>query len=144
MGFGHNRAIEPESCAARAGIVAFVKRSMGGGAHRGPVAVTRQRRTLRFVQGLLVFLAAGLLFFAVFQWTRSDGFGDAGAGGPTPPSGGEIVSLVVLGLGALGAAWLLQGPGGVRMPTPARLEELAGRAEAAAVERAEQSATESG
>lgn len=113
---------------------------MGGGAHRGPVAVTRQRRTLRFVQALLGFLGAGLLLFAAFQWTRTD-IRATPAGGPTPPSAGEIVSLAVLGLGALGAARLLQGPGGVRMPTPARLEELAGRAEAAAVERAEKSAS---
>ena len=120
---------------------------MGGGAHRGPVAVTRQRRTLRFVQGLLVVLAIGLLFFAASQWARSNGFdeprADRAAGGPTAPSTGEVVALVVLGATALGAAWLLQGPGGVRIPTPARLEELAGRAEAAAVERAEQSAAAS-
>jgi hypothetical protein len=117
---------------------------MGGGAHRGPVAVTRQRRTLRFVQGLLVVLGAGLILFAAFQWSRSGDARAAPVGGPTAPSAGEIVSLAILGLAALGAARLLQGPGGVRMPTPARLEELAGRAEAAAVERAEKSATTDG
>lgn len=117
---------------------------MGGGAHRGPVAVTRQRRTLRFVQGLLVVLGAGLLFFAAYQWARSNDFdeprADRAAGGPIAPTTGEVAALALLGIVGLGAAWLLQGPGGVRIPTPARLEELAGRAEAAAVERAEQSA----
>jgi hypothetical protein len=121
-----------------------MKRSMGGGAHRGPVAVTRQRRTLRFVQGLLVVLGAGLLLFAASQWARSHDFeeprADRAAGGPTAPSMGEVAALAVLGLTGLGAAWLLQGPGGIRIPTPARLDELAGRAEAVAVERAEQSA----
>ena len=117
---------------------------MGGGAHRGPVAITRQRRTLRFVQGLLAVLGAGLLILAAYQWARSNDFDetrpDRAAGGPTAPSTGQVAALAVLGAAGLGAAWLLQGPGGVRIPTPARLEELAGRAEAAAVERAEQSA----
>ena len=121
-----------------------MKRSMGGGAYRGPVAITRQRRTLRFVQGLLVAVGIALLFFAGNQWARSNGFDDAAAnraGGPTPPSTGEVVALALLGAGALAAARVLQGPGGIRIPTPARLEELAGRAEAAAVERAEQAAS---
>jgi hypothetical protein len=124
-----------------------MKRSMGGGAHRGPVALTRQRRTLRFVQALLVVLGVGLLFLAAYQWARSNDFDEPrasrAAGGPTAPSTGEVVALAVFGAGALGAAGLLQGPGGIRIPTPARLEELAGRAEAAAVERAEKSATAS-
>ena len=36
-----------------------MKRQMAGGAHRGPVAPNRQRRTIRFVQLLLVLAAAG-------------------------------------------------------------------------------------
>jgi hypothetical protein len=119
---------------------------MGGGAHRGPVAVTRQRRTLRFVQGLLVVIAAGLLVFAGHQWGRSSGFEDARAvadlGGPKQPSAIQVIVLTVLGLAALGAAVALQGPGGIRIPTPARLDELAGRAEAVAVERAGEVASE--
>jgi hypothetical protein len=117
---------------------------MGGGAHRGPVAVTRQRRTLRFVQGLLVVIAAGLLLFAGHQWGRSSGFEDAraaaGLGGPAQPSAMQVIALAVLGLSALGVAVALQGPGGIRIPTPARLDELAGRAESVALERAEQAA----
>ena len=45
--------------------------------------------------------------------------------------------LAILGVGFLTAAVLLQGDGGVRMPVPARLEELTGRAESTAIERAE-------
>ena len=123
-----------------------MKRSMGGGAHRGPVGITRQRRTLRFVQGLLVLIAAALLVFAGYQWGRAGGFDAARAagesGGPTAPSAVQVVALTVLGLTALGVALALQGQGGIRIPTPARLDELAGRAEAVAVERAEQAATE--
>jgi hypothetical protein len=119
---------------------------MGGGAHRGPVGITRQRRTLRFVQALLVLVAASLLLFAGYQWGRAGGFADAHtagtAGGPTPPSGVQVVALGVLGAAALTAALALQGSGGIRVPTPARLDELAGRAEAAAVERARKAATE--
>jgi hypothetical protein len=119
---------------------------MGGGAHRGPVGITRQRRTLRFVQGLLVLIAAGLLLFAGHQWGRASGFDDAraagDAGGPTPPSGIQVIALGVLGASALAAALALQGSGGIRIPTPARLDELAGRAEATAVERARAAATE--
>jgi hypothetical protein len=99
---------------------------------------------LRFVQGLLVAVGLALLLFAARQWARSSGFDDAAvnrAGGPTPPSATEVVALALLGIGALASARALQGPGGIRIPTPARLEELAGRAEAVAVERAEQAAT---
>lgn len=117
---------------------------MVGGTHRGPVAPTRQRRTLRLVQGLLVLIAAGLLIFAGFAWGRSSGYelgrrsDDLGA--PSKPSAAEVIVPALLGLGALTGALLLQGPGGIRMPTPARLEELAGRAERVAIDRAEEAA----
>jgi hypothetical protein len=117
---------------------------MGGGAHRGPVGIQRQRRTLRFVQGLLVVIAAGLLVVAGYQWGRADGFESAQGGngdGPRPPSAMQVVALALLGTAALSGALALQGHGGIRIPTPARLEELAGRAEKVALERAEHAAT---
>lgn len=118
---------------------------MTGGTHRGPLGLRRQRRTIRFVQILLVLTAAGLLLFAGYALGRSSGF-DAGtrAGeidAPRAPSGVQTVVLGVLGFTALGGALLLQGDGTVRIPTPARLEELAGRAERQAIERAEEVAT---
>lgn len=117
---------------------------MGGGTHRGPVGLRRQRRTIRFVQILLVVTAAGLLMFAGYSWGRASGY-DAGAragevGAPRRPSGMQTLVLGVLGLGALAGALALQGDGTVRVPTPARLEELVGRAEAQAIERAERAA----
>jgi hypothetical protein len=113
---------------------------MTGGAHRGPVAQGRQRRTIRMMQALLVVIAAALLMFAGYAWGRSTGFdqgrrsGEVGA--PSRPSAAQVVVLGVLGLGALAGAFLLGGPGGARMPTPARLEELTGRAEGSAAKRA--------
>jgi hypothetical protein len=118
---------------------------MGGGAHRGPVGLQRQRRTLRFVQGLLVVIAAGLLLVAGYQWGRADG-DEPGRGGigdePRPPSAMQVVALTVLATAFFGVAIALQGRGGIRIPTPARLEELAGRAEKVAIQRAEQAAAE--
>ena len=118
---------------------------MVGGAHRGPVAHSRQRRTLRLMQGLLIVIAAGLLMFAGYALGRSSGFSDgqkAGElGGPSKPSTGEVVVPGLLGLGALAGALLLQGQGGIRIPSPARLEELAGRAEKVALDKAEEAAT---
>ena len=117
-----------------------MKRSMGGGAHRGPVAPARQRGAIRLVQMLMVILGAGLLVYAGYSLGVASGYrsgrraGDLGA--PAPPPFTQTLVLAVLGAGSLGAAVSLQGPGGVRIPTPARLEELAGRAEAAAVSRA--------
>ena len=115
-----------------------------GGAHRGPVAHARQRRTLRLVQGLLVMIAAGLLMFAGYSLGRSSGYEDGQrsgeVGAPAEPSFGEVAVPSLLGLGALAGALLLQGQGGIRMPTPARLDELAGRAEQAAIARAEEAA----
>ena len=122
-----------------------MKRAIGGGAHRGPVAHSRHRRTIRVVQGLLVLIASGLLLFAGYSFGRVSGF-DAGRRAealeaPRRPSGTQTAVLLVLGVGAFGAALALQGDGSVRVPTPARLDELSERAEAAAVERAERIAS---
>jgi hypothetical protein len=114
---------------------------MTGGTHRGPAAHGRQRRTIRFMQVLLVVIAAALFTFAGFTWGRAAGYDDGRRaqeiGGPTRPSGIQVVVLGALGAGALICAFLLGGPSGVRIPTPARLDELAGRAEDAAVEKVE-------
>jgi hypothetical protein len=119
---------------------------MSGGAHRGPVAAGRQRRTLRLMQGLLVVVAAGLLMYAGYSLGMVRGFDDGRRadelGGPTPPAAAQTVVLAMLGLGALAGAVALQGAGYVRAPTPARLDELSGRAQATAIERAEESRTE--
>jgi hypothetical protein len=114
---------------------------MAGGAHRGPPALSRQRRAVRITQVLLVLVAAGLLVFSGYSWGRASGY-EAGRrartlDAPRPPSAAEVVVPALLGAGVLAAAFLLQGPTGVRVPTPARLEELSTRAEAAALERAE-------
>lgn len=119
---------------------------MTGGTHRGPLGLRRQRRTIRFVQVLLVLSAAALLLFAGYAWGRSSGY-EAGArsaeiDAPRPPSSAQTIVLSALGLTALAGALVLQGDGTVRIPTPARLDELAGRAERQAIERAEQVAGE--
>jgi hypothetical protein len=123
-----------------------MKRQAIAGTVRGPVAPTRQRRTLRLVQVLLVLVAAGLLMFAGYALGRSAGYEDGQSAddlsGPSKPSIAETIVPALLGLGALGAALALQGSEGPRMPTPARLDELAGRAEDAAVGRAERIAAE--
>jgi hypothetical protein len=98
------------------------------------------------MQGLLVVVAAGLLMLAGYSWGRASGF-DAGkradeVGGPREPGVGATVVLAALGLGALTGAFVLGGPEGVRIPSPARLEELAGRAEAVAVDKAGREAKE--
>lgn len=123
-----------------------MKRQMAGGAHRGPVGLNRQRRTIRFVQALLILLAAGLLLFAGYSAGRSSGY-DAGlradeVGPPRKPATSQTVVLSILGIGALAGAFALQSGNGVRIPTPTRLDELATRAETAAVQRAEQVAAE--
>lgn len=118
-----------------------MKRQMTGGAHRGPLGLRRQRRTIRFTQLLLLAIAAGLLVFAGYSWGKSAGY-DAGrkAGSfapPRRPGAGQTIVLALLGVGSLGAALLLQGGSeSVRIPTPKRLDELAGRAEGVAIERA--------
>ena len=125
-----------------------MKRAALGGAHRGPVAPTRQRRTIRFIQLLLVLFAAGLFVFAGYSFGRQAGYEDGRRAGeidaPSEPSRIQAVVLVVLGGVALGGASLLGGAGGaVRIPTPARLDDLAGRAESVALQRAEEAAAES-
>lgn len=107
---------------------------MTGGSYRGPVAPRRQRRAIRFVQVVLVLLAAGLLVFAGYSQGRSSGI-ETGRHAdtlapPKPPSATQTVVLGVLGVAALGGALLLQGPG-VRIPTPARLDDLTGKAQTA-------------
>lgn len=127
-------------------IVGPMKRSIGGGAHRGPVGVRRQRRTIRFVQALLVLTSAGLLLFAGYALGRTSGYEAGAAAGaidaPRKPSAVQTFVLGGLGLAALAGALVLQGDGSVRIPTPARLEELVGRAESQAIERAEKIAGE--
>ena len=94
------------------------------------------------MQLLLIALGVGLATFAI---VAAAGTGDR----PDPRTlarAGSVAQPVVLGLLTLvawGSAWLLaDGSRGVRIPTPARLDELAGRAEQAAIARAEEAATE--
>lgn len=121
-----------------------MKRAALGGAHRGPVAPTRQRRTVRFIQTLFVLFAIGLFVFAGYSFGRSAGYEDGRRAGeidaPSQPSPVQGVVLVVLGSVSLASAMLLSAGGAVRVPTPARLEELVGRAEAVAVTKAEEAA----
>ena len=124
-----------------------MKRAALGGAHRGPVAPTRQRRTIRFIQLLLVLFAVGLLVFAGYSFGREAGYKDGlraeEIDAPSEPSLVQGVVLVLLGGIALGGASLLNAGGGaVRIPTPAALDDLAGRAESVALERAEEAAQE--
>jgi hypothetical protein len=116
-----------------------MKRSMAGGAHRGPPAHSRQRRTLRFMQILLAVIAAALFAYAGYSWGRTTGWEQGRSSreidAPARPGPAQVIVLAVLGAGTLAGAWLIGGPGPVRMPTPARLEELTGRARQAAAER---------
>jgi len=97
------------------------------------------------VQVLLVLTAAALMVFAGYSYGRADGY-EAGqrAGGidaPREPSRVQTAVLLVLGALAFAGATLLQENSTVRIPTPARLDELAGRAEQVAIDRAEEVAT---
>lgn len=119
-----------------------MKRAITGGAHRGPVAPTRQRRTIRFVQILLLLTAAVLIAFAGYSYGRVDGY-EAGQrsseiDAPREPSAMQPIVLVVLGGIAFGAAVLLQERSAVRIPTPAKLDDLTQRAEQVAIEKAEE------
>lgn len=120
---------------------------MGGGSARGPVAHSRQRRTIRFMQGLLIAMAAALLLFAGYSWGRSAGYDQGLAAGdidaPSAPSSTQTVVLVLLGAGSLAAAFLLQRDGVAVVPTPAKLDTLAGRAEQAMIEKADSIAAQS-
>src|ERR671918_1047556 len=110
---------------------ALMKRGMGGGSHRGPVAVTRQRRTIRLVQLLLVAIAAGLFVFAGYSLGRVAGYDDGRRAdrldSPRRPSAVQTVVLLALGGGALGAAAMLGAGGTPPIPHPARPHELGGR-----------------
>lgn len=108
------------------------------------MAPTRQRRTIRFVQVLFILFAIGLFVFAGYSFGRSAGY-DAGIrsheiDAPSEPSVVQGVVLVLLGGIALVGAMLLDAGGAVRIPTPARLDDLAGRAEAVALAKASQTA----
>lgn len=96
---------------------------MAGGAHRGPVAPSRQRRTIRLIQVLLVGISGGLMMFAGYSLALDRGIA-------------QVVVLMILGGIAIVAAGLLSDGPSVRIPTPARLDELAGRAEAVAIDKA--------
>ncbi len=90
------------------------------------------------MQILLVLMASGLLIFAGYSWGVIDGLESRGRigdlGGPTKPSALQPVVLTVLGLGAFAGALLLQAAGGIRLPTPARLDNVAGPGEPGAHE----------
>lgn len=98
-----------------------MKRQAIAGSHRGPVAPTRQRRTIRFVQLTLALIALGLLAFGVYS------VAERGVS--------QALVLVLIGVVAAGAAYLLSDGPSVRVPTPARLDELAGRAEKVAIDK---------
>ena len=110
-----------------------MKRGMAGGAHRGPVGIDRQRKTIRFVQGLLVLLAAGLLIFAGYSLGRTRGYDEGALGNefdaPKKPAATQVVVLAILGAAAFGAALAIQTEGGVRLLTPARLRDMEARGE---------------
>jgi hypothetical protein len=89
-----------------------------------------------------VLTAVCLIAFAGYSLGRVHGY-DAGQrseeiDAPRPPSVVQTVVLLLLGGGALAGAALLQDGGTVRIPTPARLDDLAGRAEQTAIEKAEE------
>ena len=114
---------------------------MLGGATRGPVEAGRQRRTIRLVQVLLVLISGALMMLAGYSFGRYQGYLSAQGASfdrPRRPSPLQPVVLVLLGGITIAAAASLQERGAVRLPTPARLDELAGRAEDAAIARAEQ------
>ncbi|MDP9225641.1 MAG: hypothetical protein M3P18_17720, partial [Actinomycetota bacterium] len=89
-----------------------MKRTMGGGSHRGPVAIVRQRRTIRFVQFSLILLAAAALMLAGYSWGRARGFEQGRTasriGAAPPASATETDVLAILGLGAFAGSMLLR------------------------------------
>lgn len=111
-----------------------MKRGMAGGAYRGPVGLRRQKRTIRFVQILLALSALGVAVIAIATWP--DGTSpQRGTLARATTLAQPLVLLVMAGALAIGA-WLLTDGRDVRIPTPARLEELAGRAEQVAITKA--------
>lgn len=96
---------------------------------------------------MFVLFAIGLFVFAGYSFGRSAGYEDGARAGeidaPSEPSPVKAVVLVVLGGVSLASGMLLSSGGAVRVPTPARLEELVGRAEAVALSKAEEAAQSS-
>lgn len=86
---------------------------------------------MRMMQALLVVAAAGLLVFAGYSWGRVAGIDEAQRidefDTPRAPSAAEVIVPAILGIGCLVGAFLLQAGPGVRLPTPARLEQMRGR-----------------
>ena len=96
-----------------------MKRQAIAGSHRGPVAPTRQRRTIRFVQVTLALTALGLIAFGAYSFLER--------------TTSQAIVLILIGAISGVAAYLLSDGPSVRIPTPARLDELAGRAEKVAI-----------
>jgi hypothetical protein len=95
------------------------------------------------MQIIFVSFACAAIVWAIFSFADVVGHESATRfDAPAPPSWGQPIALVLLGAVSLGAAFILQDGRSVRIPTPAKLDELAGRAEATAVERARQIAEE--
>ena len=97
------------------------------------------------MQVLLVVLATVLLVFAGYAWGRAAVSSESSSSvvAPREPDAVQVVVLIVFGLASIAGALALQGRGGLRMPVPARLDELAGRAEGVAVAKAEEAAEQS-
>ena len=74
------------------------------------------------MQIVLVVIALGLITFGAFSLAER--------------TATQAIVLLVVGALAGGAAYLLSDGPSVRVPTPARLDELAGRAERVALEKA--------
>jgi ABC-type dipeptide/oligopeptide/nickel transport system permease subunit len=91
------------------------------------------------VQLLLVLVSGALMMFAGYSLGRYSGYVEGRAEDaidvPRRPSLVQPAVLVVLGGISIVVALILE-RGGLQPPTPARLDELVGRAEAAAVDRA--------
>lgn len=99
------------------------------------------------MQVLLVLIAVAILVMAGYSAGRQRGYEEgrrATREFETPPesSSADTIITALLGVGLILAAIYLQTREGVRMPTPARLDELAGRAENEAIKRAEAAAAE--
>lgn len=80
------------------------------------------------MQALLVAVGAALLLFAGHAWGRIAASGEAEPADELDarraPPAAQVIVPAVLGLGALVAAISLQSGGGVRLPTPARLDRM--------------------
>lgn len=73
------------------------------------------------MQVTLVLIALGLMAFGAYSIAER--------------SLSQAVTLILTGVVAAGAAYLLSDGPSVRVPTPARLDELAGRAEKVAIDK---------